>query len=316
MQLSKPTAPRTLPWLFEGPNGIRALWRLILFLAILESLLYGEGWLVRRTMQGADRDSVWFVNELSVFLFCLLAAWIMAKLEGRSIAQYGLPARLTFRKQFWQGAAVGFVAITLLLTILRLCGVFYFGKPQLHGSAILQYAALYGFVFLLVAFKEEFYARGYTLFTLTTGIGFWPSAILTSAYFGFSHRGNQGETWAGMLSAAGAGLLFCFMLRRTGNLWMAIGFHATWDWGQSYFYGVPDSAVILPGHLFEPHFAGPAWLTGGTVGPEGSWLCPVFLAALMLALAKWLPEAKYPDRAALGPRQVPSDSPAATLARS
>jgi uncharacterized protein len=316
MPAGKSATPRSLHWLFEGPNGIRALWRLILFLAILEALIYGEGAIISKTMRGVDRDIVWLVNEISVFVFCLVAAWIMAKLEGRSIPNYGLPARFTFRKQFWQGAAIGFVAITLLLSILRLCGVFYFGKPQLHGAAIAQFAALYGFVFLLVAFKEEFYARGYVLFTLTTGMGFWASAILTSAYFGFSHRGNQGETWAGMLSAAGAGLLFCFMLRRSGNLWMPIGFHATWDWGQSYFYGVPDSGAMLPGHLFEPHFTGPAWLTGGTVGPEGSWLCPVFLAALGLAVAKWLPEAKYPDPAALSPRPVVPDSAGATLVRS
>ena len=316
MQPAKSGAPGTFHWLFEGPNGIRALWRLILFLVILESSLYGEAWLVRRTMQGADKDVVWLVNELAVFVFCLVAAWIMAKLEGRSIAQYGLPVRQSFRGQFWQGVLVGFAAITLLLTILRLCGVFYFGKPQLHGAAIAQFAALYGFVFLLVALKEEFYGRGYLLFTLTTGLGFWPAAIVLSAYFGYGHHHNAGETWAGMLSAGGAGLLFSFMLRRSGSLWMPIGFHAAWDWGQSYFYGVPDSGITLPGHLFEPHFAGPAWLTGGTVGPEGSWLCPVFLAALGLAVAKWLPEANYPDPAALSPRPVMPDSAAATLVRS
>lgn len=39
-------------------------------------------------------------------------------------------------------------------------------------------------------------------------------------------------------------------------------------------------------------FSGPAWLTGGTVGPEGSILCTLFLAALFLALNRWFREAK------------------------
>jgi hypothetical protein len=34
---------------------------------------------------------------------------------------------------------------------------------------------------------------------------------------------------------------------------------------------VNDSGLQVPGHLFNPHLAqGPDWLTGGSVGPEGS----------------------------------------------
>jgi hypothetical protein len=30
--------------------------------------------------------------------------------------------------------------------------------------------------------------------------------------------------------------------------------------------------MVAPGHLFRIHMQGPAWLTGGSVGPEGSVL--------------------------------------------
>jgi len=75
---------------------------------------------------------------------------------------------------------------------------------------------------------------------------------------------------------------------------MAIGFHTAWNWGQSFFYGVPDSGASVPGHLFDPTFSGPAWLTGGSVGPEGSWLCPLLLAVVSVVLAAWLRETRYP----------------------
>lgn len=39
------------------------------------------------------------------------------------------------------------------------------------------------------------------------------------------------------------GPLFCRPPRRSGNLWMPIGFHASWGWTRTYFYGVPDSAL-------------------------------------------------------------------------
>ena len=65
-------------------------------------------------------------------------------------------------------------------------------------------------------------------------------------------------------------MFFCFTLRRTGNLWFAIGWHAAFDFGETYVYSVPDSGFVMPGHLLAASLHGPRWLTGGTVGPEGS----------------------------------------------
>jgi hypothetical protein len=46
--------------------------------------------------------------------------------------------------------------------------------------------------------------------------------------------------------------------------------HATFDFGETFLYSVPDSGVIFPGHLSNATLAGPTWLTGGTAGPEAS----------------------------------------------
>jgi hypothetical protein len=46
--------------------------------------------------------------------------------------------------------------------------------------------------------------------------------------------------------------------------------HAAWDWGETYFYSTPDSGFLAQGHLFNSSFHGPTWITGGSVGPEGS----------------------------------------------
>jgi len=123
---------------------------------------------------------------------------------------------------------------------------------------------------VLVGFFEEFLLRGYTQFTLTRGIGFWSSAIFLSAAFGAIHLGNKGEDIFGALAAALIGLFFCLTLRRTGNLWFAVGLHASWDWGETFLYSVPNSGTTAPGHLLNSSFQGPRWLTGGSVGPEAS----------------------------------------------
>jgi uncharacterized protein len=107
---------------------------------------------------------------------------------------------------------------------------------------------------------------------LGSGIGFWPAAIILSIVFGAIHMGNPGEAKIGGFMAGCFGLVAAFALRRTGNLWFPIGLHAAWDWGETYFYGVPDSGLVAQGRLFTSSLHGPNWLTGGSVGPEGSYL--------------------------------------------
>jgi len=96
----------------------------------------------------------------------------MGRMEGRTIADYGLPWRRMFRVQFWQGVLLGFASVTGLLLAMRVAGVFYFGNIALHGSGVWKWAMIYAFVFILVALVEEFRARGYALFTLSAGIGY------------------------------------------------------------------------------------------------------------------------------------------------
>ena len=280
--------------MFYGPCELRAGWRLGIFLAIVIVLIRASNLLIRRLLHGADDSTVFLAGEVLDFLIFAFASWIMGRIEGRTIADYGLPWRKMFGAQFWQGVLLGFASITSLLVALRLTGVFYFGTIALHGVEVWKWAIVYALVFILVALREEFRARGYALFTLSAGIGFWPAAILSAAFFGYSHHGNSGEDWVGLFNAGLFGLLACFLLRRTGNLWMPIGLHMAFDWGETFFYGVADSGQVLPGHLLNSSSSGPAWLSGGTVGPEGSLLCTLLIVVVWLICSAWLQDVKYP----------------------
>jgi uncharacterized protein len=301
--------------IFWGPNGIRAGWRLLIFAAILGVPIGGLYFVAKSfgspgAHQPQELTPVDAMSDGVMILLLLFASWIMSLIEGRRIADYGLPVRKAFGKQFWQGAVVGFAALTVLLAGMRAAGLFDFGTLALHGADLVRYGALWGVGFIMVGLTEEFFLRGYAQFTLTTGMGFWPAAILLSAAFGCAHLGNKGEDWIGALSAGSAGFLFCFILRRTGDLWMPIGFHAAWDWGQTFFYGVPDSGMLGRGHMLNSSFHGSTLLTGGTAGPEGSVFVFVVLVLCWILFQFWLPEAKYPNPAALGagPHRAPDDS--------
>lgn len=280
--------------IFIGPDGLRAGWRLLLYAAMGVAIMLLFGRLLHH-LRPHISGRLWLlmVGESQLLLVVLLPAFIMARIEKRSFDAYGLPPRSAFGKLFWVGAIWGIVALTILMLAMRGTGVFYFGGLALHGVRILKFAGYWGVFFLVVGFFEEFLLRGYTQFTLTQGIGFWPAAVLLSIAFGAIHLGNEGEAWIGAFAAGVIGLFFCLTLRRTGNLWFAVGFHASWDWGETYLYSVPNSGMVEPGHLLSSSFHGSRWLTGGSVGPEGSVLVFVILFLLWVAFERVYPDAKY-----------------------
>lgn len=274
---------------FRGPNGLRAGWRVLLFLLIVASLFFISGIIAAIILHGKRNVQITTlkplglsVSEGMILLFTSIAALIMARIERRHYGQYGLPAHSAFRKNFWIGTLVGFLAISAcLLAIFALHG-FHLDGLATQGHALFWATLEWTGTFILVGLSEEFAFRGYLQYTLTTGIKFWPAAFLLSALFGLAHVRNPGESGPGVLSVVVFGLLFCLFLRRTGNLWWAVGFHAGWDWGQTFFYGVHDSGIPPYHSLFASTFHGPNWLTGGTVGPEASLFTPIVLAVVAL----------------------------------
>jgi membrane protease YdiL (CAAX protease family) len=123
--------------------------------------------------------------------------------------------------------------------------------------------------------------------------GFWCAAWVSSTLFGFIHVGNPNEAWIGIFAAAFIGFVFCVSVRVTGSAWWAIGCHAGWDWGETYFYGTADSGLTPQGSYLTGSPAGnPLW-SGGAVGPEGSLLV---LAAILLLLALVLLYSRFSAR--------------------
>jgi len=254
---------------------MRAGWRLLVYLLIV-AVLVAVGIFLTMALHlprltRMDVNATGLLIQESLGLFAALgAAAILGRIERRPFGTYGLPGEAAFGARFWQGAIWGLVMVTATILLIRLFGGFSFGARALHGTSLWGYAALWGLVFLCVGFFEEFLFRGYTQFTLATGVGFWPAATMLSAGFGALHLGNTGEDKVGALSVFVIAMFFCLTLRRTGNLWFAVGLHATFDWGETFLFSVPDSGLVAPGHLMNSSFHGPIWLTGGSVGPEAS----------------------------------------------
>src|SRR5271156_4548064 len=235
---------------FMGPNGMRAGWRLLLFLCIFLGCAKAANFVVHHTPLAAwydAQDKTMMTAPTQIFLegialFALVVATgVMALIEKRTYADYYLPMNQFLGKRFWQGVPYGFAMLSLLLVLIAAFHGFSLAGMALPGADALKFGALYGIAFLMVGLFEEGCFRGYMQVTLGPGIGVWLAAVLLSIFFGAIHLSNLGEAWFGAAMAGSFGILAAFSLQRTGNIWFPIGMHAAWDWAETYFYGVPDS---------------------------------------------------------------------------
>src|ERR1700756_2366685 len=287
------TQPSYASTLFLGPEGLRPGWGFAFYVAtfyVLQKFVVQLAW-----ARNLGSSGLWsmLLEEFGNLVIAVVPAMILARVEGRPWKVYGLPVKQAFGRLFWTGTLWGFTGISLLMFALYGVHAFTFGQIMLHGARLFRFASFWAVMFLLVGLFEEFLLRGYTQFTLARGLGFWPAAIALSSAFGLIHLRNGGEQWPGLLAAAFIGLFFCLTLRRTGTLWFAVGFHAAWDWGESFLYSVPDSGEKAPGHLLSSSFHGSPWLTGGSVGPEGSVFLFLVIALVFVAFDRVYRQAKY-----------------------
>jgi membrane protease YdiL (CAAX protease family) len=307
-----PAPPRNR--IFIGPDGLRAGWSLAIFCLVVAACMtvvhfasnaihvfvhHGKPNVPSSGTAQIFAPGPRILQEVILLLCLLLAAWIMSRIEKRPFGEYGLGGNSRRWPQFFQGFFWGFAFISLLILCLYLGHYIVLTGFLLHGIPALKYALAWLVFFLLVGVFEEFFFRGYIQYTLARGIGhgvvgFWISAILWNFGFGFVHSNNSGESPIGLFQAGFIGLIFCLSLWYTRSLWWAIGAHATWDWGESYFYGTADSGMLVKGHLLGSHPQGGLLMSGGATGPEGSAI-GIFVV-LLIAFVIWLTLRKEHDK--------------------
>jgi len=309
-----PEEPFSVRDIFFGKDGMRAGWSLLFFLAFMYGILRGVNAISRllHLAPPAPGEEIaprfLFIGECLPLLATIVVTWIMSQIEGRPNSVYGLGGRRAV-PNFFAGLAWGVTFLSLLVFTLWKTGLLVIESRLLFGPDALRWGAEWLVGFILVGLFEEYLTRGYLLFTLTRGLagaytwlfktrygkpmGFWTAAVLLSLLFGLGHGSNPGESPIGLLSAGLVSLVFCLSLWRTGSLWWAIGFHAAWDWAQSFLYGVADSGIMVQHHFLATRPVGGPLMSGGSTGPEGSVFVLLILAFVSLIIVFTLPKTNY-----------------------
>lgn len=152
-------------------------------------------------------------------------------------------------------------------------------------SSLLGLAALK----LVFTFKEELMMRSLLLAGLLMLLrGRAALAIgLSALAFGLIHLSNPGASALSVLGNTLGGVIYgtAFVLAR--SLWLPVGLHFAWNFVQGPLVGFPVSGMAAGG-LQQVRDLGPAWLTGGSYGPEAGAVGIAARFVVMALLLTWI----------------------------
>jgi len=219
----------------------------------------------------------------------LLLSWVHF-VERRSLPTIGLVADRPWRT-FFTGQGVGLATSGLVVAAIWVSGGYAAGEYfQALASpvAMLKIGVLFlGFV--VQSSVEEILFRGWLLSAVARKLNVTLAVLLTSLVFMLLHYSPH-QHWSLMLGTFLFSLFACAWALSSGNIWGVMGWHAGWNWWIAVGFELPITGIEthLPALLVQLTPIGSEALTGGAEGPEGSFLCTLFLAvASAVLLWRW-----------------------------
>jgi uncharacterized protein len=288
--------------IFHNGRELRAGWRLLLFCVLVFIL----GWGLRTALSKLPLEGYSGLNAVEIIVFdagmlllALVATFIMGRLEHRSFAVYGIPGiRELLGPKFWMGAVWGFAMPCAVIALIFIGGGYRVHGLNVTGAEAAKYAVLWIVANLLIGAGEEILFRGYFLYTLVDGIGFWAATIFEAIGFGALHYFTKPyERWEDWVAVTLITIFITLALRRTGSLAFPIGMHAAFDFAFIYVFSGRNGGEFGVGRLLNAQFPGPNWLTGGMLGPEASWFTFLVAIAAIVLLHLIYRDAKWPLKA-------------------
>ncbi len=227
----------------------------------------------------------------------LLVAQTAAGLVGFGLSTWLIGVRVL--KLTWadlryrpvQGAGKGF-GLGVLVGVLPASAAILLSLPLGHARFVpdsggpglyLQQVALTALLLAPAALLEEMIFRGVGQVVLAKAFGRLPALLALSILFACAHLLNPNTTPLGITNIALAGVFLGLVFYTPGGIWTAWGAHLGWN-ATLAALDAPVSGLpfeipwinYLPGE--------PAWLTGGSFGPEGGLLASVAIVAMSLAI--------------------------------
>jgi hypothetical protein len=224
----------------------------------------------------------------------------VAGLVGFGLATWAVGIRvvgLTWYDLRWQPVGLGGRGFALGLVLGALPAILALGLSVPLGGArflrdsggLLSYFTEVGRTALILApaaLVEELIFRGVGQVLLARAFGRVPAILALSVVFAFAHILNPNTTPLGLVNIALAGVFLGIAFYAPGGIWTAWGAHLGWN-ATLAALDAPVSGLPfrIPWIDYQP--GGPAWLTGGSFGPEGGLLATAAIALATGAAWHW-----------------------------
>ncbi|MEV6154980.1 type II CAAX endopeptidase family protein [Nonomuraea sp. NPDC052129] len=213
---------------------------------------------------------------LAVFVYARVVRWSERR-EPVEVAAKGAATAVG------RGILVGIGLFTAVIVNIAFMG----GYRVDGGGSLAGAIGLVGFM-AAAAVTEELLFRGVLFRIVEERTGTWIALTLTGLVFGMAHLFNQHASLWGALAIAieGGGMLAAAYVA-TRTLWVPIGLHFGWNFAAAGIFSTEVSGNGATEGLLHGVTSGPALLTGGDFGPEGSPYSVVFCVLATIAFM-WL----------------------------
>lgn len=220
----------------------------------------------------------------------LIAAWVMVRLvDRRPFVSLGWAPR-HFLRDSARGVVIGVLWLGTSLAALWLLG---YAAPQTGYAPDFTLLFVPGIALVLNTVIQEVLARSYIFQTIQFNSSARWAILVTSLLFMLYHSAGLRDMPLAALNLFCAGVLFGVAYYVTGNLWLPIAIHFTWNFLLGPVLGLSVSGTALAEH--EPAVAvrGAALYTGGAFGIEASVVVTATTLAGIALLWWWY--RKRPD---------------------
>ncbi|KKC30495.1 metal-dependent membrane protease [Caldanaerobacter subterraneus subsp. pacificus DSM 12653] len=214
------------------------------------------------------------------FLSTVIMITLMLKfIDKKKFKDIGFTSLKYGYKNLIVGFLIGAFSIAIIVLILYILGAVTIER----NSNISAYYLLWGmYAFILVGLEEELMSRGYFINALNQMERPWVSVLISSIIFSLMHILNPNIVFLGLLNIFLIGVLFSYMYLKTGNLWMPIGYHISWNYFQGYIFGFNVSGNAIRG-IYNA-FPKNNFLSGGDFGLEGGIIATLVILITFLIL--------------------------------
>ncbi|WP_133015473.1 CPBP family intramembrane glutamic endopeptidase [Clostridium cuniculi] len=285
-------------------NEVRSGWKILLVFLLSYALMFGLSMLVGIIMgivllikgngdylinfnleSTAEYELIFQISTSISNILLIISCIIIWKLfEKKKINKMGITSIKKGYKELAIGLVLGAITMSIVAVIIIAIGdvklVNPISKPQVSISL------LYGLIgFIFVGFGEEILSRGYIMSVLKQTRNKWLILIGPALIFAALHLGNEGIDVLAFINLFLLGVLFAYMFMKSKNIWMAIGYHITWNYFQGYIWGFEVSGISVNG-LYKVENVTNNIINGGAFGPEGGIIVTI-VTCLTFGFAYW-----------------------------